>query len=73
MSFDSSKGICVCERCGHGWKVNDRNRTADNRYLVPKRCSKCKNKGWNTPRVYANTKNFTGIPFAKRQKSTWKK
>jgi hypothetical protein len=60
-TLQSGLHICVCERCGHYWDS----------WLIPKACAKCKNKGWNSPRVY-QTKGMTAKPFVQRQKTTWK-
>lgn len=54
--------ICVCERCGYRWQTHKKK--------IPLACAKCKNKGWNKPRVYSG--KYTNQTLLKREKSTWK-
>lgn len=70
MSFYKDKGNCFCERCGYAWIASINYQNGKFVYFEPKSCAKCKSKVWNKPRVYSNTKNFSGVCFAQREKPT---
>jgi hypothetical protein len=70
MSWEPKTGKAFCERCGHAWTVKSFLSSIDKKEIrvKPKSCARCKNKGWNTPRVYA-IGSITGT-MAKRYKPT---
>lgn len=65
MSWDEKTGKAFCERCGYEWKVKSfySSRAQRDIRVKPRSCAKCKNKGWNVPRVYGGKSERLGKEF----------